>query len=206
MIYFLKGIIEEKTPSYVILSVGGVGYEINISTSTYERLPNKGDQTKLYIWESAGMYSNAITLYGFLRPYEKELFLLLREIPQIGTKGALEILSKISNAFVDFKEAILRKDIACLTSLFSLTNKKAEKLVSALKDKILRIDFGRRRYRFVSQEATDAIRTLIALGYKESEAKRLLDMVRTSINKDTTTEQIVKLCLKYVNKNVNRRV
>src|SRR5258708_37463224 len=136
MIGSLRGMLLHKTPGQALLEVGGVGYEIAVTLSAYDRLPNAGDDAQLYVVESMAMYGGGITLYGFLSLEEKEIYLLLREIPGTGSKKALDYLDKIAKSFPDFRRAILDSDTRVLISLFGFTKKTADKMIVALKERL----------------------------------------------------------------------
>ncbi len=200
MFDFLRGRLEDKETDHIVVEAQGVGYKISIPLSTYEKLPSPGTEVKIYTWISASMYGKGNALYGFLTPEEREVFLILRSISKIGAKGALEILSKISKSFPDFRRAVIARDTQVLTGLFSLTRKTAEKLIIGLKDKIEVLSFAGKE-RFVvgnEQEIADAISGLVALGYKVSQAKEAVNSVCETMDKDTRAEEIIKQALKYL--------
>ena len=95
MIGSLRGTLIHKTPGQVIVEVSGVGYEICVALSAFDRLPQAGQDAQLYVVESMAMYGGGITLYGFLSMEEKEIYLLLREIPGTGSKKALDYLDNL---------------------------------------------------------------------------------------------------------------
>lgn len=200
MFDFLRGRLENKETDNIVVEAQGVGYRISIPLSTYEKLPSPGTEVKIYTWVSASMYGKGNALYGFLTPQEREVFLILRSISKIGAKGALEILSKISKSFADFRKAIIARDAQVLTGLFSLTRKTADKLILGMKDKIEILSFaGKERFAARNeQEIADAISGLIALGYKVSQAKEAVNSVCETIDKDIRAEEIIKQALKYL--------
>ncbi len=200
MFDFLRGTLEDKETDRVVVEAQGVGYKISIPLSTYEKLPPEGAEVKIYTWMSASMYGQGSALYGFLTPEEREVFLILRSISKIGAKGALEILSKISKSFPDFRKAVIVRDVQALTGIFSLTKKTAEKLILGLKDKIEVLSFaGKERFAIRNErEIADAISALVALGYKVSQAKEAVNSVCETIDKDARAEEIIKQALKYL--------
>ncbi len=200
MFDFLRGRLEDKETDHIVVEAQGVGYKISIPLSTYEKLPSPGGEVKIYTWISASMYGKGNTLYGFLTLEEREVFLILRSISKIGAKGALEILSKISKSFPDFRRAVIARDTQVLTGIFSLTKKTAEKLIIGLRDKIEGLSFAGKE-RFPSrneQEIADAISGLVALGYKVFQAKEAVNSVCETIDKDAQAEEIIKQALKYL--------
>ena len=124
MIASLNGLILAKAPAAVILDVNGVGYEVFISSRTYDTLPAGGAPCFLHV--HTVVREDAITLYGFGRPEEKELFLLLVTVSGIGPKLAQTILSGIGVA--DLRQAILLKDLARLTALSGVGKKTAQRI------------------------------------------------------------------------------
>jgi Holliday junction DNA helicase RuvA len=200
MFDFLRGKLEDKETDRIVVEAQGVGYKISIPLSTYEKLPPPGTEVKIYTWMSASMYGKGSALYGFLSPEEREVFLILRSISKIGAKGALEILSKISRSFPDFRKAVIMRDMQVLTRIFALTKKTAERLILGLRDKIEVLSFaGKERFAARNeQEIADAISGLVSLGYKVSQAKEAVDSVSEAMDKDARAEQIIKQALKYL--------
>jgi len=200
MFDFLRGILEDKQTDNIVIEAQGVGYKISIPLSTYEKLPSEGTEVKIYIWMSASMYGKGSALYGFLTREERELFLILRSISKIGARGALEILSKISKSFPDFRKAVIVRDMQVLTGLFALTKKTAEKLILGLKDKVEILSFaGKERIPARNErEIADAISGLVALGYRVSQAKEAVNSVCETINRDARAEEIIKQALRYL--------
>ena len=93
----------------------------------------------MHVAESVAMYGGGVTLYGFLTPSDKEMFLTLRDcVPGTGAKKALEYLDKASKSLPDFRRAVLEKDAKVLTGVFGFTRKTAERLIDALKESSLR--------------------------------------------------------------------
>jgi len=132
MIATLTGTLFDKHPGHVIVDVGGVGYEVQISARTYDRLPGNGDEVFLHIFTS--VREDAIVLFGFALHEEKELFLLLNTVSGVGPKLALGILSGISAA--ELGGAISMKNMARLTSLPGVGKKTAQRICVELQDKV----------------------------------------------------------------------
>jgi Holliday junction DNA helicase RuvA len=200
MFDFLRGKLEDKETDCIVVEAQGVGYKISIPLSTYEKLPPEGTEVKIYTWMSPSMYGKGSALYGFLTSEEREVFLILRSISKIGAKGALEILSKISKSFSDFRKAVIARDMQVLTGIFALTKKTAEKLIIGLKDRIEVFSFaGKERFAARNeQEVADAISGLVALGYRVSQAKEAVNSVCETMDKDARAEEIIKQALRYL--------
>jgi Holliday junction DNA helicase RuvA len=201
MIGSIRGSLLHKAPGQALIDVQGIGYEISIALSAYDRLPAAGQEVQLYVSESMGMYGGGVTLYGFLSLEEKEVYLLLREIPGTGSKKALDYLDKISKSAPDFRRAVLEGDARALVSLFGFTKKTADKMIAALKDRIagLRVA-GREKWTTAlpSTGTSEAIAALIHLGYRESEARAALDGLSAQARADRSTADLIREALKQL--------
>lgn len=132
MIGYIKGIIKEKAPQSLLVMVGGVGYEVNISERTFYQIGELGEEIGLAIYTN--VREDAIELFGFLEPLDKKLFLELITVSGIGAKSAMQILSKASA--VSIIQAIIAGDLGFLTKLPSVGKKTASRLVVELSDKL----------------------------------------------------------------------
>jgi len=201
MIGSIRGTILSKMPGQVLVDVQGIGYEIAVTLSAYDRLAETGQEIQLYVSESMGMYGGGITLYGFLSLEEKELYLLLREIPGTGAKKALDYLDKISKSSPDFRRAVLEADSRSLVSLFGFTKKTADKIIVALKDRVAGLRLaGREKWSATLQNAglSEAIAALVSLGYRESEARAALDRLPSQTRSARPTSDLVREALKQL--------
>lgn len=181
MIATLSGILFVKHPGQIIIDVGGVGYEVLISGRTYDRLPDTGDEVFLYIHTS--VREDAITLYGFAKAEEKELFLLLNTVSGVGPKLALGILSGIS--VLELGEALTRKNMARLTALSGVGKKTAERMCVELKDKVAKYYVPRSEAERHPEEEPveeDSIRDVLSalanLGYPQAMARQAVRRVQ----------------------------
>jgi Holliday junction DNA helicase RuvA len=132
MIATLSGTLLHKDPASIVIDVQGVGYEVQLSSRTYDKLPPEGEKTFLYILTN--VREDAITLYGFTDMEQKKLFLLLTTVSGVGPKLGLSILSGIDPA--ELCNAINLKDMARLTSLSGVGKKTAQRLCMELADKV----------------------------------------------------------------------
>ena len=132
MIATLSGILRHKDPASVILDVQGVGYEVQLSSRTYDKLPLAGEEAFLHI--HTHVREDAIILYGFTDREQKKLFLLLTGVSGVGPKLALSILSGIEPA--ELCNAVNLKDLARLTALSGVGKKTAQRLCMELADKV----------------------------------------------------------------------
>lgn len=198
MISYLNGAIENVSDKQLVIDVGGIGYCVNIPASTSQNLPAAGSSLKIWISESTAMYGGDTTYYGFLTEEERDVFNLIKSVSKIGAKAALDILSKVSKSFPDFKEAIINKNTGVLTGVLGLTPKTAEKLIPGLKGKIKNIELKGKKKILVEDEQflLDAIEGLISMGYRESESRQAVRLACENLTGDSSTENIIKQALK----------
>jgi len=202
LISFLDGIIEYISPTTVILNVNNIGYEINISSSTYDKLSKLKGNVRLYIVETAGMFGGTISLYGFLTQEEKDIFMVFKDgLKNTGSKKALDYLDKVMKSLPDFHKAVINKDIKLLTSIFGFHSKTAEKIVALLQDKlsVLKIS-GKPKWATVIDQniPAEVIEALVALGYKETRARNVVEKIISELDQIPKTEELIKLALKYM--------
>jgi Holliday junction DNA helicase RuvA len=197
MIALLSGQILHKTPTQVILDVGGVGYRLLIPLSSFYCLPEEGP-ARFHV--HTHVREDAIHLYGFLTPEEKDLFILLLSVSGIGPKLALNILSNMPAE--ELRGALARGDVKQLSGLPGIGKKTAERLVLELKEKIPR-DAGQPAAVPTAPQSSgvaglreDALSALINLGYKESLSKKAL--ANLEIPPDSSLEEILKAALKIL--------
>ena len=196
MIGSLIGLIKEKKPSLLLLEVNGVGYEINVPLSTSFQLPKKGESA--YLLTHLIVREDQHTLYGFATEEERNLFRTLIKISGVGAKMALTILSGINvNGFV---QSVINEDIDTLVHLPGIGKKTAERLIVEMKDRIdgitdnLESSPSRTSETSIAVEARNA---LVNLGYKNSEAKKILDNIDTN---GLSVEELLRQALKSLNR------
>ncbi len=184
MITFLRGRLTTSLPDRAAIDVGGVGYEVFIPISTYDRLGETGREvtvlTHLQVREDAHV------LYGFATEEERDLFrLLINRVTGVGPKMGLSILSGMSVR--DFQRNVVQGDTAALSKISGVGKKTAERIILELKDKVGVAEAWREAGApggsspATPQQvaASDAVLALIHLGYKQAEAqkavKKLMD-------------------------------
>lgn len=195
MITFLDGELIEKEPARLVLNVGGVGYELFIPLSSYDKLPPPGARCKILTWLC--IREDAHTLYGFATDAERKFFLLLMSVSGIGPKTALGALSGMSVR--EMKSAIVSGDIKRISSISGIGKKTAERIIVELKDKI---SDGEALEAVAGDAQTpddlrarDAILALIALGFKQADAQAVIRKILPSISADAKVEDIVRRAL-----------
>ena len=196
MIGSLIGLIKEKKPSLLLLEVNGVGYEINVPLSTSFQLPKKGESA--YLLTHLIVREDQHTLYGFATEEERNLFRTLIKISGVGAKMALTILSGINvNGFV---QSVINEDIDTLVHLPGIGKKTAERLIVEMKDRIDGITDNLESSASKIAEtsiAVEARNALVNLGYKNNEAKKILDNIDTN---GISVEELLRQALKSLNR------
>jgi holliday junction DNA helicase RuvA len=199
MIALLTGTIAHKSPESIIIDVAGVGYRVQIPFSTYYELPDVGSTITLNIYTH--VKEDAISLFGFRTPTEKDFFQLLISVSGIGPKLAKDILS--NGQVAELAAAISRGDLARLSSVPGIGKKTAERLVLELKDKVCKLDVavplgGSARTTSAPGIEEDVASALMNLGYKEAVVKKALAEIR--IEADAAMEDVLKQALKALMK------
>jgi holliday junction DNA helicase RuvA len=174
MIGFLEGEILAKHPGQVLVKVGGVGYQVHISLNTFYALPEPPAAAALHI--HTRIQDDALELFGFVDPEEKAIFLELLNIPRIGPRMALNILSGISPE--EFRQALALKDIKRLSSIPGVGRKSAERITLELKDRLAAAAPARRPAP-QERERQDALSALLNLGYAKNLAEKALEAAQT---------------------------
>ena len=197
MISFLHGILAEKHPTRVELDVGGVGYEVFIPLSSYDKLPRAGYSCHLRICEQ--IREDAHVLFGFVSEAEHEMFKMLVSASGVGPKLALSALSGLSVR--DLKQAIAEGDVRRLSSISGIGKKVAERISVELRDKVGRSEALEALAGPVQAgpddiKLRDAAMALIALGYKQNAARKMVeDAMRGRDIAGAGVEEIIKLAL-----------
>jgi len=177
MIAFVRGKLAESLPNQVTVDVNGVGYQAFVPLSTFDKLPHPGTEVKLLTHYHVTERDHV--LYGFLTAEERDLFrLLIDRVSGIGPKLALAVLSGMP--VVDFKDAVIRSDLAALSRMKGVGKKTAERIVLELQDKVGVVQTwqdsktAHADHDASRQAQTDAVLGLIALGFKQNEAQKAI--------------------------------
>ncbi|MCB1278317.1 Holliday junction branch migration protein RuvA [Prosthecobacter sp.] len=193
MIAFLRGILAEALPHRVTLDVHGVGYVALIPLTTFDKLPQPGNEVTLLTHYHVTDRDH--TLFGFMTTDERDLFrLLMDRVSGIGPKMALSVLSGMPVAA--FKDAVIQGDVKALARIKGVGGKTAERIVLELKDKVGVVDAWQasrtaKGAHDPKQEAqTDAVLGLIALGYKQGEAIKVVNELTKKPELDTADKLI----------------
>ena len=192
MIGRLKGVLAAKQPPWLVIDVGGVGYELEAPMSTFFDLPAVGRDVALFTHYA--VKEDTVALYGFLREAERSLFRTVQKVSGIGAKIALSVLSGVSTD--EFARLIQTGDIAALTRIPGIGKKTAERMIVELRDRVDGLASGVPSAvgggvpQDPVAEATVALQTL---GYKPAEVTRL---VRDAAAPGDSAEDIIRKALK----------
>jgi Holliday junction DNA helicase RuvA len=198
LITFLNGKLVETLPTLAIVEVNGVGYEVLIPLSSFDKLPAPGQPVKLLT--HLVVREDAHVLYGFVTAAEREIFrLLINTVSGIGPKIALNILSGI-NVTV-FRGAVAGGDVKMLSQISGVGKKTAERIVIELKDKVgkagaLEASSAQRALNADEQKINDATLALMALGYKPAEAHESIRAAQALLGPAAGVEELVRASLK----------
>lgn len=202
MITFLHGRLVEALPTQVVVEVHGVGYEVLIPLSSFDRLPVLGSE--VHLLTHLAVREDAHTLYGFLSPAERDLFrLLIHTVSGIGPKLALNVLSGMSTA--GFAAAVAAGDFKALSGISGVGRKTAERIVVELKDKLGGLGLepggpagggGVAAPAAADTRMNDATAALVALGFKQPDAFAAVRGALSVLGDSATVEQLVRVCLK----------
>lgn len=200
MIALLRGIVAESNFSGCILDVHGVGYEVAIPLSTFDKLPQPGGEATLHI--QTQVREDAITLFGFATPEEKELFRKLINVSGIGGKLALNVLSTMPVAV--FCSAIATGDVKALSRIGGIGRRTAERLIVELRDKLTADGagsvFASPGAAQTASAAGDAALALEQLGFKRDAIDKVLKALMTELPAgEQTSEKLLRQAIIRLN-------
>jgi holliday junction DNA helicase RuvA len=196
MIAFLEGRLLFKSPESIIVSAQGIGYQVAVPLSSFYDLPAVEQGVRLHI--HTHVRQDAILLFGFLTPQEKEIFLLLLGVSGIGPKVALNILSGISSQ--ELGQALLAEDSGRIQRIPGVGKKTSERIVLELKDKIKKLNLS--PYPSMIREGDegapfeDAVSALVNLGYSRVVAEKILGQIKNETDGPISLEELLRKALK----------
>ena len=196
MIESIKGILNKKEPTLVIIDVGGIRLGVNITLSTYEKLGEVDASIELLTY--LNVREDIMELYGFFDNNERYLFKQLRSVNGIGPKSALNILSGTSPN--SFKKNIINGDIGSLTSIPGIGTKTAKRIIIELKDKFIdggeTVDLGFQLDSNEKDTIDDVVKVLLSLGYNRNLIDKAVTKIATKEVLKDDLENIIKMTLK----------
>ncbi len=198
MISFLQGKLVDALPTQVTIDVNGVGYDVLIPLSSFDKLPAPGNEVK--VLTHLAVREDAHVLYGFMTAAERELFrLLINTVSGIGPKIALNVLSGMNPTM--FRGAVASGDVKALSNISGVGKKTAERIVLELKDKIGAVgaweaSSAGRQLSGDDQKTNDAVLALMALGFKQNEAHDAVRAAQAVLGSQAAVEDLVRAALK----------
>ena len=199
MIAYVDGIIEDITEDNVVIDVGGMGYNVKISSDTASKLPGVGEHTRLYTYTC--VREDAFLLYGFLNRNDLDIFKKCITVNGIGPKGALAILSVMDADSLRY--AIISGDTKAISKAPGIGAKTAERLILDLKDKVKIDDTMIQREIALTSAGTsgvenpqlkEAIDALVALGYGQTESVKAVKSIEGA--EEMESGKLLKAALK----------
>lgn len=193
MITFLEGVLFEKSPARIVISAGGVGYEVFIPLSSFDRLPAPNQNCRVLICEY--IREDQHSLFGFMTELERKTFSMLMNVNGIGPRLAMSALSGLTVS--DLINAIAAGDVARLSSITGIGKKIAERMVLELRDKFDSAQMIKGNYpEGIAGIRNDAVLALVSLGYKQNEAAKMVAAVVAKGNESLSIEEVVRRALK----------
>ena len=199
MIAYVKGTLDTKTNTFVIIDVQGIGYRVFMPSKSIEGLGEIGQTVKVYTYYY--VREDNISLYGFSSNEELRMFELLLSVSGVGAKSAIAMLSEITPS--SFALAVISDDISKLVKIPGVGKKTAARIILELKDK-LKTESAIETNEEINIElekdnnSNEAIAALQVLGYTRKEIENVLQKIDV---KNLELEEIIKQALKYLGRN-----
>ena len=193
MIHHLRGTLQHKTPAQAVVDVSGVGYELTIPLSTFERLPPEGEQVVLLT--TLIVREDSHRLYGFLRAEERSFFVLLQGVSGVGPQVALGIVSSLQLS--EFRAAIAGGDAKSLQRVKGVGKRLSERLVVELKDRIGDVGADAPAGSDSALDR-DAVMALEALGFVRPQAEKAVAQVRAGDASAADAGDLVRRALRLL--------
>ena len=196
MISFLRGTVAEALPQCLVVDVNGVGYEVTVPLSTFDQLnPMVGQSIMLKI--HMHVRENAQVLYGFASDAERDIFrLLIDRVSGIGPATAIAILSSLN--VNTFKQAVVQGDVQAIARAKGVGKRTAERIILELKDKIgVASTWEAQQQGATTQAASDAELAMVALGFKQAEARKSIARLLKE-NPQAGTDELIRGALRLL--------
>ncbi len=193
MIYHIEGKLVEKTPTYVVIDAGGVGYVMQISLNTFSKI---GDQSTCKLFtEQLYVRDDMPRFFGFADTAERNIFRQLISVSGVGGTSALLMLSSLSA--LEIQTAIATGNVALIKSVKGIGEKTAQRIIVDLKGKLGKEELSSEF--FASSNNTlkeEALSALVMLGFNKAAAEKTLDKIIRTEGTGQTVEQLIKSALK----------
>lgn len=196
MICQIEGILVEKSPTQAVIETNGLAYLVTVPLSTSDKLGAAGSRTRLFT--HLCLREENLELYGFATSEEKRMFEMLIQVPGIGPKVAIRVLSGLSPG--QLQEAVLAQDLALVTRVPGIGKKIGERLVTELKEQMKKLPFAGEEIRAREAEVfSDAVEALVILGYKRNQAVSAVNgILKEMKGKPAFLESVIKEALKKI--------
>lgn len=195
MYAYLKGKLAHKDPTFVIIDISGVGYEVKISLNTFSKIK---DQENIQLYTHFHVKEDAQILFGFADTHEKQTFLHLISISGVGPSTGLMVLSSLTPQEVE--HAILSEDVRTIQAVKGIGAKTAQRIILELKDKLGKDNAGGDLLNLpISNKNTtrnEALTALVTLGINKAAAQKSIDKILKESSSDISLEELIKLALK----------
>ena len=204
MIARLTGILADSSFTEAILDVNGVGYQVLIPMSTFDKLPRPDEKKSVTLLTFLQVREDALTLFGFATRAERDLFELLITVNGIGAKTALNILSCMN--VTSFCQAVASNDLKSLKKISGVGPKSAERILVELRDKVQQIApetafTGGAAPAKTDKALEDAILALGQLGFQGPKFQKLVSDVASELPEEQrSTENIIRKALQTLNR------
>ncbi|MCP4552368.1 MAG: Holliday junction branch migration protein RuvA [Bacteroidetes bacterium] len=192
MYSYVEGKLIEKKPTYVIIDVNGIGYQVHISLYTYAQV-GKEENCKLYT--HFVVREDVQLLYGFYSKNERKLFVNLISVSGVGANTARLILSSMNPDEV--YSTIVGGNTAALQAVKGIGGKTAQRIIIDLKDKLERIEISSENVAFEhNTKKEEALSGLVVLGFNKNQASKAIDKILNLEKDDISVEELIKNVLK----------
>ena len=190
MITQIKGRLEEKSPTHVVIDCQGIGYEVNISLHTYSQL---GQDENIKLFTHLQIREDSHTLFGFFTPMERSVFRLLLSVSGIGASTARTMLSSLEPQQI--QRAIVNEDLATIKSIKGIGLKTAQRVLIELKDKMMSLFEGEEIQPFPNNTIKEeALSALEVLGYSRKQSEKVIDNAIQAAP-ESSVEELIKAAL-----------
>jgi Holliday junction DNA helicase RuvA len=195
MFAYIEGSLVVREPAFVVIDVGGIGYELKITLGTYSAIKSMS-RAKLFTYSH--IKEDSHTLYGFIDQSEKNLFMALISISGVGPATGVMILSSLSPE--EIQRAILTENASTIQSVKGVGAKTAQRIILELKDKLAKEDLvansGQNYLISHNSLQEEALSALVTLGINKSVAEKAINNNLKNADKDLTVEELIKRVLK----------
>jgi len=193
MIAYIKGEITYKSPTYILVETGGIGYHVNISLNTYAQIEKL---EKVQILTHLQVKEDSHTLYGFAEETERSMFVMLISVSGIGPNTARVLLSSMK--VEEARMAIVSENVAAFNKVKGIGPKTAKRIILDLKDKVIK-ESGDTQMSISPVNNTireEALSALVALQFPKIKVQKVLNKILQQQPNVSSVEEMIKLALK----------